>query len=105
MTNGRALLLGALVALAGMTALGQTTSATLSGVVKDASGAVVPETKISIRNSQTGITRDITNDNEGRYSFTNLEPGQYELRAERTGFKTVVQSNVVLTVGGPRSWT
>ena len=101
MTNGRALLLAALVVLlAGMTALGQTTTATLSGVVKDASGAVVPGAKISVKNTQTGITRDTTNDSEGRYSFTNLEPGQYELRAERSGFKTVVQSNLVLTVGG-----
>jgi outer membrane receptor protein involved in Fe transport len=101
MTNGKALLLATLITLlAGMTTLGQTTTATLSGVIRDASGAVVPGAKITIKNSQTAITRDTTNDTEGRYRFTNLEPGQYELRAERTGFKTILQSNVILTVGG-----
>lgn len=101
MTKWRGLLQAALVALlTGMTAFGQTTTATLSGVVRDASSAIVPGAKISVKNRQTGITRDTTNDSEGRYSFTNLEPGQYELRAERSGFKTVVQSNVVLTVSG-----
>jgi outer membrane receptor protein involved in Fe transport len=99
MIKTNVLLLAALMAIAGATAWGQTT-ATLSGVVRDPSGAVVPETKISARNSSTGATRETTSDSEGRYSMTNLEPGEYEVRAERQGFRTAVQRGVILTVGG-----
>src|SRR5262249_47424164 len=95
------LLLATLMApLASAIALGQTTTATLSGVVRDASGALVPSAKISVKNTNTGATRGTTTDSEGRYSLTNLGPGAYEVRAERAGFKTAAQSGVVLTVGG-----
>jgi len=101
MTNWKALLPAALLALlAGVTALGQTTTATLSGVIRDASGAVVPDAKVSAKNTNTGATRDTTTDSEGRYSLTNLGPGQYEVRAERAGFRTAMQSGVILNVGG-----
>jgi outer membrane receptor protein involved in Fe transport len=101
MIKGKGLLLAALTALlVSAVALGQTTTATLSGVVKDASGALVPDVKVTARNAATGATRDTRTDSEGRYSLTNLGPGQYEVRAERAGFKTAAQSGVILTVGG-----
>src|SRR5262249_56235640 len=101
MTNRKGLLIAALMALlASAVALGQTPTATLSGVVRDASGALVPNVKITAKNASTGATRDTMTDNEGRYSLTNLGPGQYEVRAERNGFKTAAQSGVILTVGG-----
>ena len=101
MTNRKSFLLAALMALlASVVAVGQTPTATLSGVVRDTSGAVVPNVKITARNAGTGATRDTTTDSEGRYSMTNLGPGQYEVRAERAGFKTAAQSGVILTVGG-----
>jgi outer membrane receptor protein involved in Fe transport len=101
MTNRKGLLLAALMALlASVVALGQTPTATLSGVVRDASSALVPNVKITAKNASTGATRDTMTDNEGRYSLTNLGPGQYEVRAERNGFKTAAQSGVILTVGG-----
>jgi hypothetical protein len=78
---------------------GQTTTATLSGVIRDASGAVVPGAKISARSISTGATRETNSDEAGRYNLTNLGPGQYEVRAERVGFSTA-QSNVTLTIGG-----
>jgi outer membrane receptor protein involved in Fe transport len=89
-----------MVALASAVALGQTTTATLSGVVKDASGALVPDVKVTARNADTGATRDTRTNSDGRYNLTNLGPGKYEVRAERTGFKTAAQSGVTLTVGG-----
>jgi hypothetical protein len=101
MIKRKGLLLATMTALlVSAVALGQTTTATLSGVVKDASGALVPDVKITARNAATGATRDTRTDSEGRYSLTNLGPGQYEVRAERAGFKTAAQSGVVLTVGG-----
>jgi hypothetical protein len=100
MASRVALLLMAWVALlASPIASGQTTTATLSGVIRDASGAVVPEARIGVRNINTGAARETTTDGEGRYNLTNLGPGQYEVRAERAGFRTA-QSNVTLTIGG-----
>jgi hypothetical protein len=100
MTSRVAFLLVAFVAMSvGPIAWGQTTTATLSGVIRDASGEVIPGAKISVRNLNTGATRETTTDEEGRYNLTNLGPGQYEVRAERTGFRTA-QSNVTLSIGG-----
>src|SRR5437773_5839097 len=80
-------------------ALGQTTTATLSGVLRDNSGAVIPGAKVSVRNSSTETMRETNTNEPDRYNLTNLGPGQYEVRAERVGFSTA-QSNVTLTVGG-----
>jgi hypothetical protein len=101
MTYLRAFILLAVAVLLGcLTTTAQTTTATLSGVVQDPSGAIVPGVRINARNTQTGAERNTNSDTEGRYSFTGLEPGQYELRAELSGFKTAMQSSVILTVGG-----
>jgi hypothetical protein len=101
MTGKVAFLLMAFVLMsAGPNTLGQTPTATLSGVIRDQSGAVLVDVRISAKNSLTGAARDTRTDSEGRYSLTNLFPGEYEVRAERTGFKAAVQSAVVLSVGG-----
>src|SRR5215510_6950324 len=100
MTGRVAFLLVALVMMfASSTVPGQTTTATLSGVIRDTSGAVIPAARISARNLNTGATREAATDGEGRYNLTNLGPGQYEVRAERAGFRTA-QSAVTLTIGG-----
>src|SRR5262245_28616696 len=78
----------------------QTPTATLSGVILDPSGAAVPEAQVVARNADTGAARSATTDADGRYSISSLPPGPYEVRAERTGFRTAVQRNVVLAVGG-----
>jgi outer membrane receptor protein involved in Fe transport len=100
MTSRVALLLMALVALlASPAASGQTTTATLSGVIRDATGAVLPDARIGVTNINTGATRETATNGVGRYNLTNLGPGQYEVRAERDGFRAT-QSNVTLTIGG-----
>ncbi|MBO0862071.1 MAG: carboxypeptidase regulatory-like domain-containing protein, partial [Chloracidobacterium sp.] len=71
MTSRKGLLLATLAALlASSIALGQSTTATLSGVVKDASGALVTDVKVTARNVDTGATRDTRTDSGGRYSLT-----------------------------------
>src|SRR5262245_37984396 len=85
--------------LASPVASGQTTTATLSGVIRDATGAVIPEARIGVTNINTRATRETTTNEVGRYNLTNLGPGQYEIRAEHDGF-TAAQSNVTLTIGG-----
>lgn len=100
MFNTRALVVAVLLVIGAAVAFGQTTTVTVSGVVHDPSGAVVPETKISVTSRSTGATRETTTDGEGRYSLTNLGPGEYDIRAEKQGFRTAVQRGVILAVGG-----
>src|SRR5262245_51268741 len=90
----------AVVAVAWIGMQSQTPTATLSGVVRDPTGAVVPQVKITLRNTARGTLRTTSTDGEGRYSLSNVDPGTYELRAERSGFNTEVKNGVVLTVGG-----
>jgi hypothetical protein len=81
-------------------ALSQTATSTLSGRVTDATGGALSGVTVTARNAATGASRRVTTDAAGRYSLANLEPGAYELRVEAQGFKTVIQSGIVLTVGG-----
>src|SRR3984893_4407134 len=77
----------------------QVTGATLSGTVTDASGAAVPNAQVSIKNTATGLTRDVTTDSAGYYTIPNIVPGVYEVRVSAKGFSTALQSNLNLDVG------
>lgn len=77
----------------------QVVGAILSGTVTDASGAAVPNAQVSIRNTATGVTRDVLVDAAGFYTVPNLLPGSYEVRFSAQGFSTEVNNNVTLTVG------
>src|SRR5262249_61939571 len=81
-------------------ARGQSTSATLSGVVHDPTGAVLPQVKITLKNIAKGTSRTTLTDSEGRYNLASMAPGSYELRAEASGCRTEIKSGVVLSVGG-----
>jgi Carboxypeptidase regulatory-like domain len=76
----------------------QVAGATLSGVVTDPQGGVVPNAKISIRNAATGVTIDTATNASGAYTAPNLNPGDYTVSVSAPGFKTAA-SNVTLTVG------
>ena len=92
--------LSALVLAASGTVCGQTTGASISGVVRDQHGGVMRDVSIHIRNLATGEARNTVSDSEGRYSVSNLDPGNYELRADISGFKTEVRSPLPLAVAG-----
>ncbi|MGD0907670.1 MAG: carboxypeptidase-like regulatory domain-containing protein [Candidatus Acidiferrales bacterium] len=78
---------------------GQTSgSGALSGTIKDASGAVVPNATVTITNSGTNQTRTATTGADGTYRFGFLLPGQYSLQVEAPGFKTAMSQSVVVTV-------
>lgn len=95
-------LVGALTVLALLVpfqASGQSADATLTGTVKDTTGAVVPGATITVRNQDTNEMRTSVSSADGLYRVTNLPRGHYEVKAELQGFKTVAQSDVLLTVG------
>jgi hypothetical protein len=77
---------------------GQATTGQFSGTVTDASGASVPNAKVTVTNPGTGATRIVTTDQTGTYLAPLLPPGAYNISAEAPGFKKVVQSNVELQV-------
>src|SRR6202790_5626557 len=77
----------------------QVAGATLNGTVADASGAGVPNANVSIKNTATGIARDITTDSDGFYSAPNLLPGTYDITVSASGFSTSIQTGLTLTVG------
>jgi len=79
-------------------ALAQLPTATILGVVKDASGAVVPGASLTARNTETGQTRTAVSAGDGSYRFSALPVGSYEVRVEQSGFQTEVRSGFTLTV-------
>jgi hypothetical protein len=72
--------------------------ATIVGTVTDPSGAVVPNTSITITNVATGATRSLTANADGQYVASNLPIGKYDLKAEAAGFRVRESKGVVLNV-------
>jgi outer membrane receptor protein involved in Fe transport len=77
----------------------QSADATLTGTVKDSSGAILPGATITVRNRGTNDSRTTLSNAEGLYRVTNLPRGSYDVKAELQGFQTVTQTDVLLTVG------
>src|SRR6266851_2134392 len=77
----------------------QVAGATLTGTVKDSSGAVIPNAQVAITDVATGVTRTVSPGSAGLYTAPNLSPGIYEIRVTATGFSTQLQKGVTLTVG------
>ncbi|MBI4887617.1 MAG: TonB-dependent receptor [Acidobacteria bacterium] len=86
-----------LVALLAAPLFAQST-ATIVGVVRD-SGGVLPGATVTVRNVDTGLTRSVPTGADGAFRFPALPVGPYEIRAELSGFRTMVRSGVRLQVG------
>ena len=80
-------------------AYAQLPTATILGTVKDASGAVVPEAKLTAKNTGTGQSRITTSAADGSYRFPAMPVGTYEIRAEQSGFQAEVRTGLTLAVG------
>jgi hypothetical protein len=80
----------------------QLAGANLSGLVRDSSGAGIPSARISIRNVATHDMREVQSNSDGLYSAVNLSPGIYEVTVVATGFTTLLEKGVSLTVGSER---
>jgi hypothetical protein len=89
--------------MGGYPALGQGIFATLTGVVSDPSGGVVPNAKITLRDSTSGSTRDTTTNGEGYYTFASVPVGTYELTVEASNFRQYKASDVSLGGGEKRN--
>ena len=74
------------------------TTGSLSGEVKDEKGSVVPNATVSLRSIATNETKTTQTDDEGRYRFSNLAVGSYELTVESSGFAKHVQTGIELVL-------
>jgi hypothetical protein len=71
----------------------------IDGTVRDEQGGVLPGTAVSLRNQDSGVTRSVVTESDGRYIFPALAPGRYMVRAELSGFATEEMRDIVITIG------
>ena len=76
-----------------------TTTATISGIVADPTGAVVPNADVQLVSPETAISRRFVVDGRGRYTFTQLPPATYTLTVKAKGFESYQQGGIVLNGG------
>src|SRR5437867_2391068 len=89
----------ALIALGTCLSFAQTSTATILGTVKDASGALVPGVSITVKHNESGLTRTVVSGEQGSYTLPLLPVGAYEITTMMPGFKQVVRSGINLVVG------
>src|SRR6266511_3141386 len=90
---------GALTVLLTTTsAWAQLSTAQLSGRVTDESGAVLPGVTVTATQTETGFVRSDVTDGSGAYILSNLPTGPYRLDVSLSGFRTYVQTGIVLQV-------
>src|SRR5262249_23999860 len=74
----------------------QSERGTISGTVKDSSGAVIPGAKVQITNRSTNTVSPSVTMDAGDYAVPSLSPGQYDVRIDKEGFKPAVLANVTV---------
>lgn len=77
----------------------QTAGGTILGSITDSAGAAIAGSVLSIRNTETGISRAVLSTEAGAYRAPNLQPGSYEVTASAPGFSKMVRSGISLNVG------
>ena len=88
-----------LVALLPATVWAQVYSGSLTGVIKDPSGAVVPGAEVKLTDVNKGYSLDVKTDESGRYLLRSIAPGTYRLSIVASGFRAYVQQGIVMDVG------
>ncbi len=78
--------------------LAQNTNASLGGVVRDSSGAVVPGAQLDLTAEQTNTHQKSTTGKDGLYRFANLQAGNYKLNVSAKGFHQFLQQGIVLAL-------
>jgi hypothetical protein len=84
--------------ISAVAALAQLSTASLNGVVRDSTGAVVPKASATLHNSDTGVERNTLTNDAGTYVFSDINPGRYTLKVTAPSFSTKQVSDFVLAV-------
>jgi Carboxypeptidase regulatory-like domain/TonB-dependent Receptor Plug Domain len=80
-------------------ATAQAVGGSISGTVKDAQGAAIPDVTAVFTNTKTGVTTTVLTNHDGLYRGSNLQPGVYDLKVTLAGFSTGIKTNINLNVG------
>jgi len=97
--TGIAISLALLFYAAGAAAQASRVGATLEGVVRDTSGAVIPNSKLTLHNPLTNQSRTVITDQQGFFRAEQLSVGTYEVRVEQPGFAPYRQAGVGASLG------
>src|ERR1035437_10117992 len=98
----RALALALVLLVCTSLAFAQSDLGSISGFVKDPSGAMVPKPKVSVKN-ESGLERQSTTNDSGYYTITNIPPAFYTIRVEVAGFKKYESTGNKLDASGSLS--
>jgi hypothetical protein len=90
------------VLVAALSLSAQTFRGTILGTVTDASGAVVPGAKVTVKNTGTGLERSTETSADGSYSLPELPIGTYDVTVSQTGFQTFIAKGVTVDVATER---
>ncbi len=88
-----------LLTLTSVCSFAQSSTASLNGTVKDATGALIPDAKVVLVQTDTNLTSDTNSRGDGYFSFSSVPVGPYTIRVSKEGFSTYEQTGIVLTVG------
>jgi len=94
---------GLLVILACKVLLSSTPGGFLTGVVRERSGALMPDVEVRIQNELSGARQNVTSDEQGRFSSFELIPGSYRITLRRSGFRTASYPGLIVETGQTRS--
>ena len=79
--------------------IGQVVGGSISGVVKDETGAGIPAAQVLLKNTETGAERRLVSDESGRYSAPSIAVGRYTVTASKENFQSQTKTGVELVVG------
>ena len=88
-----------LLAIASSLGFSQTVGGTILGTVKDPHGAVIAGGKVTLKNTETGVSRALVTNADGFYRAPNLQPGSYEITTQAAGFTIALEKGITLNVG------
>ncbi|MBK9528389.1 MAG: carboxypeptidase regulatory-like domain-containing protein [Acidobacteria bacterium] len=86
----------------GSAAYGQSSTATLSGVVTDENGAAVVGATVNVLNTEVGTRRTVTTNSDGAFTVPLLQPSRYQLTVQQTNFAMFEATDVVLNTNDSR---
>src|SRR5499427_7757355 len=95
----RAFIHAAVITALAVAGLAQITTTGIRGIVRDPSGAVIPNATIKVTDKATGIEQTTVSSSDGGFLFSNLQFGAYKLSASATGFQTMVIAAVTVESG------
>lgn len=84
--------------------MAQVSTGAINGTVRDASGAVIPQAAVALKNVATGVMRTTRTNDAGIYALLDIPPGRYTLAVSRLGFVTATETNLLVQVNQTTSY-